>query len=152
MALGTQYNPNQFQFGNGAGNDYGFSTGLPNTSMDYGSLNGFGQPSPTLGANTAGLFGGGTPNATGGFGLNIPTFQLGLQGVSSLANLYTGLKSLGLAQDQFNFQKGITQQNLANQTQSYNTALTDRATARGVTEGQSSDQVQAYINANKLKG
>lgn len=128
----------------------------------YGAMSQYGQPSPTMGAGapspdilgntitdgaqTPGLFSG------SGFGMNIPTLQLGLGGLSTLSNLYGGLKSLGLAQDQFNFQKQLSQTNLANSTQSYNTQLSDKATARGVTEGQSAATVQDYINKNKLAG
>jgi hypothetical protein len=119
---------------------------------DYSSLNGYGLGSPTDGANsglsTASL--GSTAGATSGLGLNVPTMQLGLSGLSTLANLYSGLKSLGLAQDQFNFQKNLANTNLANSVTSYNTALTDKATARAVTEGQSNATRDAYIAANKL--
>lgn len=83
-------------------------------------------------------------------GMNIPTMQLGLGGIQTLAGLYTGLQSLGLAKDQFNFQKGLAQTNLNNSVQSYNTSLTDRANARAVVEGQSNADRDAYINANKL--
>jgi hypothetical protein len=128
-------------------------TGLGvNDTGGYGALSSFGLASPTSGAQSpvSGL-GGVNPGATPGqLGFNLPTFQLGLQGVSSLAQLYTGLKSLGLAQDQFNFQKDMTQKNYANSLASYNTALTDRATARAVTEGQSNATRDAYIAANKL--
>ncbi|MDR5839315.1 hypothetical protein [Caballeronia sp. LZ034LL] len=120
----------------------------------YSSLNGFGMSSPTLGANASdltpatstqsGLFG------VQGLGANIPTFQLGLGALGTGFNLYSGLKALGLAKDTFDFQKQLAQKNLANQTASYNTALTDRATARAVTEGQSAADRDAYIAANKL--
>jgi hypothetical protein len=129
-----------------------------NMNPGYGSLSTFGMPTPTGGGvdstwAPAGGWGGAAGGGNmAGLGMNIPTLQLGFQGLSSLANLYTGLKALGLAQDQFGFQKDMAQKNLANSTQSYNTALTDRATARGVMEGQSGSQVQNYINTNKLAG
>lgn len=128
--------------------------GVNTNSYDYNSLNsyGLGGTTGTMGANTssiAGLGGAGSTDLSG-LGLNIPTLQLGLSGISSLAGLYTGLKSLGLAQDQFDLTKQAYQTNLANQTKSYNTALSDKATARGVMEGQNSDQVAAYIKANSL--
>jgi hypothetical protein len=126
----------------------------------YGSLNQYGMSTPTLGsaaqqspvlgntledgASTSGLFSG------SGLGANMPTLQLGLGGLTTLTNLYAGLKSLGLARDQFDFQKQFAQKNLANSTAAYNTALTDKATARAVTEGQSNADRDAYIAANKL--
>jgi hypothetical protein len=147
-----------FDFNFGAGNNvtpYNFSVptgmGVNSGQSGYGSLNTFGMPSPTSGANPDTISGlGSVPGANGGLGLNIPTLQLGLQGLSSIANLYTGLKALGLAQDQFSFQKQLSQTNLNNSVQSYNTALSDRANARGVAEGQTPGQVQSYINSNKL--
>ena len=44
----------------------------------------------------------------------------------------------------------MTNTNLNNSIQSYNTSLEDRARARGVMEGQSDEQVQSYIDKNKL--
>jgi hypothetical protein len=151
MALGV----NDFQFGAGANvTPYNFTvpTGLGvNAPGEFNSLSSFGMSSPTLGANSGGFnLPAGNAPAAGGLGMNIPTLQLGLGGVSTLANLYSGLKALGLAQDQFDFQKQFAQKNLVNSTTSYNTALTDRATARGAVEGQSAQQVQDYINKNRL--
>lgn len=146
---------------------WGANNGIPQYNFGgtnysgYGLMSQYGQPSPTMGAGaqTPDILGNtmtdGTQAAAGlssGFGMNIPTLQLGLGGLSTLSNLYGGLKSLNLAQSQFDFQKQLSQKNLANSTQSYNTALTDKATARGVTEGQSAGTVQDYINKNKLAG
>lgn len=84
------------------------------------------------------------------FGMNIPTFQLGLQGLGTIGNLWGTLQSTKLAKDNFKFQKMMSERNLANQIKSYNTALTDRATTRGFVQGDSKDATQAYINTNKL--
>lgn len=65
-----------------------------------------------------------------GFGFNIPTLQLGLQGLGSLANLWMGMKSLNLAKDQFDFTKQTTNTNLNNQIKAYNTGLEDRLRTR----------------------
>ncbi|MFP3645223.1 hypothetical protein [Paraburkholderia sp. SIMBA_054] len=132
----------------GAGNNtptYNFTSGLNPASTDYGSLNLFGMGVPQQGTGSL----PGMPSSAG-IGMNLPTLQLGLSGLSTLANLYTGLKSLGLAQDQFSFNKDMTQKNYANSVASYNTALTDKANARAVTEGQSTAARDAYINANRL--
>ncbi len=84
------------------------------------------------------------------FGLNAGTIGFGLQGLSSLGNLWGAFQSNKLARDQLNFTKNFAQKNLQNQTTSYNTALEDRARSRGIQEGQSSEQVQAYIDRNRL--
>ena len=92
---------------------------------------------------------------TGGYtpleiGYNIPTLQLGMQGLGTLGNLWGTFQSNKLARDSFNFQKDFAQKNLANSIKSYNTALTDRATSRGFVQGDSKDKTQQYINDNKL--
>lgn len=84
------------------------------------------------------------------FGMNLPSFQLGLQGLGTLGSLWGTFQSNKLARDSFNFQKDFAQKNLANQIKSYNTALTDRATTRGFVQGDSADTTKQYINDNKL--
>ena len=92
---------------------------------------------------------------TGGYtpleiGYNIPTLQLGMQGLGTLGNLWGSFQSQKLARDSFDFQKGMAEKNYANQIKSYNTALTDRSTSRGFVQGDSADTTQQYINDNKL--
>lgn len=87
-----------------------------------------------------------------GFGWNMPTLQLGVQGLGTLGNLWGAWQGQKLAKDQLNFTKKYAQANLANQTKSYNTALSDRATSRGVMEGWTPAQTQGYIDKNKLTG
>lgn len=108
----------------------------PAYTMDTSSA----QTTPQAGVNTGQL----------DFGMNIPTFQLGLQGLSSLGNLYSGWQATKLAKDAFNFQKEMTQKNYANSIKSYNTALSDRAISRGKVQGDSAETTQAYIDQNKL--
>jgi hypothetical protein len=154
-----------FQYGAGAASPQFTMNGGSTPIYGYNSLDTYGMGSPTLGSaipdaggtlGTTSSLAGAAPAANGGLfgiqglGANLPTFQLGLQGLTTGANLLAGLKALGLAQDQFNFNKNLANKNLANSVASYNTALTDRATARAVTEGQSAAQRDAYINANKL--
>jgi hypothetical protein len=74
----------------------------------------------------------------------------GLRGLESLAGLYMGMKQLGLAKKQFKFTKEVTNTNLNNSIKSYNTALSDRARARGFTEGQSQSQIDSYTRDNSL--
>lgn len=84
------------------------------------------------------------------FGMNGPTFQLGLQGLNTLGNLWGALQSTKLAREQLDFTRNVTNTNLNNSIQSYNTALGDRARARGFTEGRSDADVQSYIDNNRL--
>lgn len=120
---------------------------LSANSFDFG-------PAPM---NTSSLFAGSdqgaTPPANTGnleFGMNIPSFQLGLQGLGTLGNLWGSLQSTKLAKDAFNFQKGMAEKNYVNSIKSYNTALSDRAIARGKVQGDSADTTQSYIDSNKL--
>lgn len=97
-----------------------------------------------LGGLGQGLFGG------SGFGFNMPTLQLGLQGLGMGLNFYNAMQANKLAKQQFNFQKDFAMKNLANQTKTYNTALEDRGRARAAMEGQSAEEAQAYIDKNRL--
>ena len=45
---------------------------------------------------------------------------MGIQGLSGLANAYMGYKNYLLAKDQFNYQKGLANRNLANQAKIIN--------------------------------
>lgn len=89
------------------------------------------------------------PGSQGGMtGLDIAGTALG--GLQTLGALWMGMKQMKLAKKQFKFMKDISNINLNNQMQSYNTALADRARSRGVMEGQDQSQVQAYIDSNAL--
>ena len=78
----------------------------------------------------------------------------GLKGIASLVGsiggIYSGMQQLSLAKKAFKFKQKMAEKNYANTVKSYNTALTDRATSRGVMQSQSQDQVNNYINENKL--
>lgn len=89
---------------------------------------------------------------TGNFDLdwNAPTLKMGFSGIGTLGNLWGAWQSNRLARDQLNFTKDVTNTNLNNQIQSYNTALEDRARARGAVEGQTTAETQAYIDKNRL--
>ena len=85
------------------------------------------------------------------FGMNMPTLQLGLQGLSSLAGIRAANKGLKQAKEQFEFQKGVTNTNLNNSIKSYNTALDDRINARAAQQGNMSQaQVADYKRLNQL--
>lgn len=92
-----------------------------------------------------GLFG------NSGLGLNIPTAQLALNGLGTLGSLWGAMKMAKVAKQQLNFTRASANANLANQTQSYNTQIEDRARSRGAVEGQTQGQVDDYIAKNSLQ-
>lgn len=111
------------------------------------------NPGATIGMGTN--FGTSTPasfmsGSANQLGLNVPTFQLGLGALGSLANIYSGFQANKLAKDQLNFTKSVTNTNLNNQIKSYNTALEDRARSRATAENRDQSTADAYIAANKL--
>ena len=117
--------------------------------MNYGNNPSFGSTS----TGSSGLGGlGGVGGAGNGFqvGWNMPTFQMGLQGLNAIGNIWGAWQANKLAKDQLNFTKDFANRNLANQTAAYNTALEDRARARAAVEGQTSAESQAYIDRNRL--
>ena len=60
-----------------------------------------------------------------------------LQGLSGLAGAYSAYKGLGLAKDQFAFEKGLANRNLANQAKIINTGYDNAAqVAAGMIGGQ----------------
>lgn len=99
------------------------------------------------GLNTPTSFLSGSANQ---LGMNVPTFQLGLGALGSLAGIYSGFQANKLAKDQLNFTKSVTNTNLNNQIKSYNTALEDRARSRATAENRDQSSADAYIAANKL--
>ena len=96
----------------------------------------------------SGLFGDGD----GFLGSDVATKDLGLAfgGLQTLGNLWGGYKSLNLANKQFDFSKMIAERNLANSTQSYNTALADKINSRAESE-MSTAAKEAYLAKNSLR-
>ena len=98
----------------------------------------FGMPAPTAQASPYNL--GGDNSSAGilggtGLGLNMPTFQLGMQGLGALSSFMMGNKSLDLANKQFEFTKATTNTNMNNQLQAYNGSLEDKLRTRGQFNG-----------------
>lgn len=120
---------------------YGPSAPSMNTTLPTTSV-------PTIGGASGG-FGGAAAGAGSGLGLNVGTANMALSGLNTIANIWGAFQAAKLAKRQFNFTKDITETNLANQIRSYNTALEDRARSRAVVEGQSSQQMQDYIDRNR---
>ena len=139
--------------------DYSFGTqsnqglGMPS----YSSIAGFGGGQGMTPGGGQGLQFGGyratngmQPNADAGFGMNIPTFALGLQGLNSLGSLYMGAKSLSLANKQFESAQKFANINLANQTKSYNDTLENKIKRIGSFNGTSAADTAAEYERRKL--
>lgn len=120
------FNPNYGQygiFGNAQGlaggyNAYGQGTMDLSGLLNYNTSNG-------LGSNAGGTnwFGsGGILNTLGGLALG------GLSAYTGLQNLSLSKKQLGLARDQFAFEKGLANRNLANHAQTINNTYNNAAT------------------------
>lgn len=106
----------------------------------------------SVGAGGLPAGGGVAAPGTGGFqlGANLPTAQLAIGGLQTLGSLWGAMNAQSLAKKQFNFTRDVTNTNLDNSIQSYNTALGDRANARAKTQGDSTAERDAYIAANRL--
>ena len=101
------------------------------------------QPVDTTGLDT---------EVDSGFGNAFDKGRLALAGLGTIGNLWGAFQAQKLANRQFDFTKRTTEANMANQIQSYNTTLEDRARSRAAAEGQTSEQSQAYIDKNRLVG
>lgn len=121
----------------------------------FGAPDSLSQPLNANGYNYGGQQSGavfnGMPTAgNNGFGANLGTAGLALGGLQSLGGLIQGNKAFKLAKDQFNFQKDLANTNVNNSIKSYNTALEDRLTARGATQGDDAATTAANIERNRL--
>ncbi len=146
---------------NGSGAD-GFGYGNPVSWMN--SYNALGASNPQAAqaqANPLQLSNGITPNVAGagsvaapgmggGFGMNLPTANLALGGIQTIGNLWNAFENRKLAREEFDYKKGVTDVNLKNQIQSYNTTLEDRSRSRAYTEGQDATTAQSYVDKNRL--
>ncbi len=73
-----------------------------------------------------------------------------MSGLQTLGNLWSAYQANSLANKTFNFNSGLAQTNLNNQTQAYNTNLAGMATARAAQENQTPAQALAFTQANSL--
>lgn len=133
----TQPSTGAFQWMNSSNNQQAFNT----PAMAY---------QPTQSATGLNMSGGSTSGLADSLGMNIPTLQLGLGALGSLAGIYSGFQANKLAKDQLSFTKNITNTNLNNQIKSYNTALEDRARSRATAENRDQSTADEYIAANRL--
>lgn len=76
--------------------------------------------------------------------------QFALGSIQTLGSLWNSFQQNKMAKESMKFQKEAFATNLANQEQSYNTALEDRINARYVTEGKSQAEADSYIEKNRL--
>lgn len=105
---------------------------------------------PVVNAPTVpGTTGGAAPQAPGFFSQHGPA-QFALGAIQTLGSLWNSFQQNKMAKESMKFQKEAFATNLANQEQSYNTALEDRINARYVTEGKSQAEADSYIEKNRL--
>lgn len=143
------------------GGGYGGTYGGGGTPPFY-DPNGWSTPSFNLGGTDfSQVLKVPTPNLTtltvppvatpGKLGLNFDTANLALSGLSTIGNLWAAFQAANLAKKQFNYTKRVTDANLSNQIQTYNTGITDRANNRAIVEGRDAAYTQNYIDTNSLK-
>ena len=137
-------------------NSWGFSTNwmsMP-SNINYGAMNSVGAQMQSQAASNLSVPSVGQPGQQSvgtGFGFNLPTAQLALGGLQTLGAIWNGWEANKLANKQFAYKKDVTETNLRNQIQAYNTTLEDRGRSRAHTEGQSQAQAQSYIENNRLR-
>lgn len=83
-------------------------------------------------------------------GFNIPTLQLGLGALNSLAGMYNSWNMNKLAKQQFNLQKDVLNTNLNNQIKSYNNSLADQLRSRAAMETGDANAYDSLIEERKL--
>lgn len=148
----------QIQTYTGAGSSYSGAV-APVVPAAVGAQNPVGSYLGGKQINSSGAYG--TPPAVAGaagagaedslqLGANIGTAKLALGGLQTIGNLWNAWQAQQLAKKQFEYTKQITDQNITNQIQSYNTTLNDRIRARSATEGRDDAYTQAYIDKNEL--
>lgn len=80
----------------------------------------------------------------------------GLQSAAGLFNAYNGYKQLGLAEDQFNFQRDYANTNLANQAAVTNADMEHRQRMRmesaRITGDEADRRINAYMDKNSVRG
>ena len=157
-SLTSQAQPSQGMGLNSSLTNFGQMPQVPAPMLDYS----FGQqgamPVAGMGGGQGLQMGSGYGNmntwgqGTGGsgFGMNMPTLALGLQGLNSLGSLYMGGKSLSLANKQFASAQKFANINLANQTKSYNDTLENKIKRIGSFNGTSAEDTTAEYERRKL--
>ena len=119
------------------------------TMASSGKADFSGITAPVDGVNAPGL--GQTNQYNTPLGKNLGTANLALGAIGTIGNLWSAWQAQKLAKEQFNFQKGVTNTNLANQIQTYNTRLAGLSQIRGQMSGADPSTTQGYIQDNSLK-
>jgi hypothetical protein len=142
--------PAGLQFGNPAGQGMGVAGGMfGGTGVPTGAAGAALTQTPQI--NIPGQTGVGMGGIFGGIGANVDTAKLALGGLATVGQLYGAYQAQKLAKAQFDYTRQVTDRNLANQTQSYNTALDDRIESRAATQGNmSAADVAAYKAKNRM--
>lgn len=117
-----------------------------NTGLTTPSVTTPGMTAPQVPGTTGG---GAVPQAPGFFSRYGPA-QFTLGAIQTLGSLWNSFQQNKMAKESMKFQKEAFATNLANQEQSYNTALEDRINARYVTEGRSQAEADSYIQEHSL--
>lgn len=111
------------------------------------------MPGNNVGAGgIAGMNNNATGNSDGmGLGMNLGTARLALGGLQTIANIWAANRAYKLQKEQFAFEKDVTETNLMNSIQSYNTALGDRSYARAHMEGRDRGSAEQYTEENRMR-
>lgn len=108
-----------------------------NSILENWGNNLYGLDLSNVGSNIGGSSGFNFNDALSGLGTLGSLGLGGLQAYTGFQNLGLSKKALGLAQNQFDFQKSLTNRNLANQAQTINNAYNNAAqVAAGMIGGQ----------------
>lgn len=72
------------------------------------------------------------------------------QAVGGLGQLYLGFQANKQAQEEFQYMKGITDKNMANQIKDFNKAVEDQSYSRAAQNNAAAGTAEAYIDKHKL--
>jgi len=141
------------------GNTFGsWGTGIADYSVGNSttstSMGGTPMPSSTVNPVSSNPMGGGAGNqgpqtGPGWFGEHGKLNTI-IGGVQVLGSLWNSFQQHKMAKEQMAFAREQWDTNLANQTQTYNTALEDRIRARHHTEGRAGGETDAYLEKHSL--
>lgn len=113
----------------------GLGTGTGNNANITDILSSLQNTTNPAGAGSSDLFSSQTLDNVG----------TGIGALSNLFNIYSGFKGLNLAEDQFDFNRGLAQTNLQNQSNLTNEQLATRQNTRALSRGLSPEQAQAEV-------
>lgn len=121
------------------------TNGLDMSAVNRGMTNPLG-----MNTNTGTGTGGNWSEFLLGNNQQVGALPVGLGLLNTGLNLYTGIKGLQMAEDQFNFQKDAFNKNYANQTKLINSQLRDRQRARYAANPHAYQSPDEYMAENKV--